>query len=71
VPIDADLLAGASTAGCAGLLSALGQQFIAEADVASGLMKPLPEALQGRATARVPPGQGVLNRPTLAHVIRR
>jgi hypothetical protein len=52
-------------------LSALGQQFVTEAGVAGGLMKPLPEALQGRTAATVPAGQRVLNRPTLAHVIRR
>ena len=69
--IDADLPAEASTAGCAGLLSAFGQQFVAEADVAGSLMKALPEALQGRAAARVPPGQGVLDRPSLAHGVRR
>jgi hypothetical protein len=67
----AALLADAGTAGRAGILSALGHEFVAEADVARGLPESLPDALQGGAAAGIPPDEGVFDRSALAHGFRR
>ena len=70
-PLDADLVAGVGTVGCVGVLSALGHQLVAEADVAGCLPESLLKALQGRATSGIPPCKRVIDRPTLAHGLRR
>src|SRR3954451_6370789 len=42
-----------------GLAPAVGDQLVAEAHVASGLLELLPDRLEGSAAPRVPPGQGL------------
>src|SRR4051794_38001507 len=49
------------------LSAAVGDHLVAQARPARSLLKPLPQALECRATPRIPPREGILDPAALAH----